>query len=453
MKQYVNNILGAIKRVFAVCCVMFGLLGVVACQNPNQDEPEYDTVTVIDNLVIDENSVPIFPKKAALTTDTARRFSIELPKRCSVDWNNQSVVSVVPEEKIEVVRLNTGDPLPDLKVSDYEFKKLTVRQALDKLLEGTDISVEENGELIEKITGTISSGALSDAVELMSKMGRVYYSYDESEGVIHLDNRAKWLIKMPKNETIIMALLDAMHGADMRNLLVNWQDKTIVFEGNYQTEREVARMIADIASKKYMLAWDIDVYRVYPRTDNPIIWMNLFPAFGDKNIKMSIPGVVGRAVVVGPEINTKTLQEFLYQQANVVLISQGTFAIPNGWQSRFDIGQCGKEERLETDLTVGATATYGNYGGLNKIDAKIVLRTSNGELTSFTIPSSVGDNYIIVGIPTHSFVTTPETLISPFAELVVFMSPRLISIVDPASIKSTPSEMLVGDALRAFLND
>jgi hypothetical protein len=156
---------------------------------------------------------------------------------------------------------------------------------------------------------------------------------------------------------------------------------------------------------------------------------------------------------VGPEINTKTLQEFLYQQANVVLISQGTFAIPNGWQSRFDIGQCGKEERLETDLTIGATATYGNYGGLNKIDAKIVLRTSNGELSSFTIPSSVGDNYVIVGIPTHAFVTTPETLISPFAELVVFMSPRLISIVDPTMIKSDAMTPLVGDALRAFLND
>ena len=450
-----KHIMDLIKRGLSVVCVCAGIIGLGACQtqNQNQDvEPDYDTVTVVNNLVIDENSVPIFPKKAALTTDTARRFSIELPKRCSVDWNNQSVVSVVPEEKIEVVRLNTGDELPDLKVSDYEFKKLTVREALDKLLDGTDISVEEDGELIEKISGTISSGALSDAVELMAKMGRVYYSYDESEGVIHLTNRAKWLIKMPKNETIIMALLDAMHGADMRNLLVNWDDKTIVFEGNYQTEREVARMIADISSKKYMMAWDIDVYRVYPRTDNPIVWMNLFPAFGDKNIKMSIPGVVGRALVVGPEINTKTLQEFLYQQSNVVLISQGTFAIPNGWQSRFDIGQCGKEERLETDLTIGATAKYGDYGGLNKIDAKIVLRTSNGELSSFTIPSSVGDNYIIVGIPTHSFVTTPETLISPFAELVVFMSPRLISIVDPATIKSG-SGLLVGDALRAFLND
>ncbi len=440
-------------NMFAMMCMV--VLGVSSCQRaqPQNVEPAYDTVTVVNNMVIDENSVPIFPKKAALTTDTARRFSIELPKRCTVDWNNQNVISVVPEEKIEIVRLDTGDPLPELKVSDYEFKQLTVRQALDKLLDGTDIDVVEDSAMTEKISGTISSGALADAVELMAKMGRVYYSYDAAEGAIHLTNRAKWLIKMPQNETIIMALLDAMHGADMRNLLVDWNDKTIVFEGNYQIEREVSRLIADIASKKYMLAWDIDVYRVYPRTDNPIIWMNLFPAFGEKNIKMSVPGVVGRAVVVGPEINTKTLQEFMHQQANVVLISQGTFAIPNGWQSRFDIGQCGKEERLETDLIVGATAKYGDWGGRNKIDAKIVLRTSNGELSSFTIPSSIGDNYIIVGIPTHSFVTTPETLISPFAELVVFMSPRLISIVDAATAKTSSADALVGDALRAFLND
>ena len=258
---------------------------------------------------------------------------------------------------------------------------------------------------------------------------------------------------MPKNESIIMALLDAMHGADMRNLLVNWDDKTVVFEGNYQTEREVAKIISDIASKKYMIGWDVDIYRVYPRTDNPIIWMNLLPAFGEKNIKMSIPGVVGRALVTSSEINTKTLQEFLSQQANVVLISQGQFVIPNGWQSRFDIGQCSKEERLETDLVIGATATYGDYAGRDKIDSKIVLRTSNGELSSFDIPSSVGDNYVIVGIPTHSFVTTPETLISPFAELVVFMSPRLISIVDAAKIPDNALTPLAGDALRAFLSE
>lgn len=432
--------------------LLFAAITVCAgCSQKDKNIPQYDTVTVVENLVIDENSVPIFPKKAALTTDTARRFSIDLPKRCTVDWNNQSVVSVVPAEKIEIVRLATGDALPRLQVSDYDFRELTVKQALDKLLIGTDISVVEDEEMFEKITGTISAGDLTDAVELMAKMGRAYYSYDADAAEIHLTHRAKWLVKMPQNQSIIMALLDAMHGADMRNLLVDWQDKTVTFEGNYQTEREIAKIIADISSKKYMIAWDIDVYRVYPRTDNPIVWMNLLPAFGDKNVKMSIPGVVGRALVVGPEINTKTLQEFMGQQANVVLISQGTFVIPNGWQSRFDIGQCGKEERLETDLIIGAAGKYGDYGGRDKIDAKIVLRTSGGELSSFNIPSDVGDNYVIIGIPTHSFVTTPETLISPFAELVVFMSPRIISIVDPADVPNNAMTPLAGDALRAFL--
>lgn len=437
--------------------INFALMGVcvllVACmRDDSRDEKVYyDTVQVVDNLVIDDNSVPIFPKKAALTTDTARRFSVELPRRCTVNWDNQSVVSVVPDEKIEMVRLDRGDPLPELQVSDYEFRKQTVANALNKLLEGVDIAVVEVEPGYEKVSGSVASGNLGDTVDLIARLGRMYYSYDAAGGEIKLSNRAKWLIKMPAEQDIIMALLDAMHGADVRNLIVDWADKTLVFEGNYQTEREVSHIIADIASKKYVLAWDMDVYRVYPRTDNPIVWMNMLPAFGEKNIKMSVPGVVGRALVVGPEVNTKTLQEFLSAQANVVLVSQGHFVVPDGWQSRFDIGQCSKEERLETDLIVGASAKYGDFAGRKKIDAKIVLRTSRGELSSFTIPSSIGDNYVIIGIPTHSFVTTPETLISPFAELVVFMSPRIVSIVNPADIPDEPQ--LVGDALRNFLRN
>ena len=104
-----------IKKTIVLCTIIASLS---ACANRQQNMPLYDTVNVVENTVIDENSVPIFPKKAALTTDTAQRFALDLPKRCTVDWNNQSVVSVVPEEKIEIVRLNTGDALPDLKVSD-----------------------------------------------------------------------------------------------------------------------------------------------------------------------------------------------------------------------------------------------------------------------------------------------------------------------------------------------
>ena len=438
-----------IKKLVFVC-IGVGVVLSGCARRQRVQGPTYDMINVVQNVVIDENSVPIFPKKAALTTDTAQHFALDLPKRCLVNWDNQSVVSVIPEEKIEIVRLNAGDALPDLKVSDYSFKRLPVKEVLNNLLNDTYISIVEVQTIYEKISGNIETSSLSDAVELITKIGHVYYKYDAAFGEIHLTSQGKWLIKMPKNETMIMAMLDAMRGADIHNMLVNWTDKTVVFEGDYQTEREVSKIIADVASKKYVLAWDVDIYRVYPKTDNPIIWMNMLPAFGENNIRMSIPGVVGRALVVSPEINTKTLQEFISQQATMVLISQGTFAVPNGWQTRFDIGQCSKEDRLETDLIIGATGTYGDYGGSKKIDAKIVLSTSNGELSSFTVPSSVGDNYVIIGIPTHSFVTTPETLISPFAELVVFMSPRLISIVDAGDIKGATS--LSGDRLREFLN-
>lgn len=419
--------------------------------NKQNGSSDYKTVNVYENLVVSENSVPIFPKKAALTTDTARRFSIDLPKRCTVDWNNQNVFSIIPEEKVEIIRLNKGDELPNLNVSEYEFSNITVKETLEKLLEGTDIDVIQDEPTSEKISGFIKSGTLSDSLELISKMGKIYYSYDNDSKEIHLSGHSKWLMKMPKDENIIIALIDAMHGLDMRNLLVDWEDKTLVFEGNFQTEKEVQKIVSAFSSKKTLIAWDIDIYRVYPRTDNPIVWMNILSAFGNNNIKMSVPGVVGRMLVVSPEINTKTLQKFLYGQANVVLISQGTFILPDNWQSRFDIGQCSREERLETDLIIGATAKYADFAGRNKIDAKIVLRTKRGELSSFRVPTKIGDNYVIIGIPTHSFVNTEKTIINPFSELVVFMSPRLISISE--GIKDMPKTELSGNALREYLNE
>lgn len=424
----------------------FLLLGCITSKDSN-----YKTVKVIEDKVVDDYSVPIFPKKSVLTTDTSRRFSVELPKRCSVDWENQKFISIVPSEKIEIIRLYKGEDLPKYNVKDYKFNRVTVKTALENLLKGTDIEVIEDENLPVFISGSVESGTLQDSVELITKMGRIYYYYDNNFKEIHLVSYAKWLLRMPKDENIIMALLDAMRGIELRNLLVNWEDKTIEFEGDYQTEKEILRLISDIDSKKYMIAWDVDVYRVYPRTENPIIWMNVLYAFGQKNIKMSIPGVVGRTLVVNSAINTKTLQEFLSQQANVVLISQGSFVIPNNWSSRFDIGQCSREERLETELIIGAKGSFGDYAGMNKIMSKIVLYTERGELSSFDIPSNVGDNYVITGIPTHSFVTSKETTISPFAELVIFMSPKIIKIVD--SENKISDKILAGDELRKVLNE
>ena len=76
------------------------------------------------------------------------------------------------------MRLNVGDELPDLKVTDYEFKKVLVKEALEKLLEDTKISVIEDQKTFEKISGSLTTSPLGDAVDLMAKLGRVYYFYD-----------------------------------------------------------------------------------------------------------------------------------------------------------------------------------------------------------------------------------------------------------------------------------
>ena len=95
MKFVKSVLLGLVcVQILSACSALLG--------KKKEEEPQFDNVTVVEETVIDSRSVPIFPKKAALTTDTARRFSIELPMRCEVDWNNQSVVSVVPAEKIEI---------------------------------------------------------------------------------------------------------------------------------------------------------------------------------------------------------------------------------------------------------------------------------------------------------------------------------------------------------------
>ena len=179
-----------------------GLLAVLilfGCANQQQQNvPMYDTVTVVDQLVIDDNSVPIFPKKAALTTDTARRFSIELPKRCEVDWDNQKVVSVVPQEKIEIVRLNVGDALPELKVDDYEFKDLAQNAAeayeADEFTVDTtapeDLTVSYStsvfNEILESVTFGYYNAQMTVTITADDETAGVYYfvySYLKSEGV------------------------------------------------------------------------------------------------------------------------------------------------------------------------------------------------------------------------------------------------------------------------------
>ena len=226
---------------------------------------------------------------------------------------------------------------------------------------------------------------------------------------------------------------DALRGSDIDDIVIDWEDKVIIFQGDVVTEEKVRKIINKFSIENYLIAYDVDVLRIYPKKlDDNIKWMNILEAFNSGTVKLSQKGVIGRALVVSGNFNRTSLDEFLKQQANTVLVSSGTYIIPDRWQGRFDIGRCGRETRLETDLKIlNETKFIPSEKYVGKLDNTIVLRTSMGDIAKYTFPSRIGDNVLIIGIPTQYFVETKETIIPPNAELVVLMSPRIIKIVRP----------------------
>ena len=68
----------------------------------------------------------------------------------------------------------------------------------------------------------------------------------------------------------------------------------------------------------------------------------------------------------------------------------------------------------------------------DKIDIKIVLRTTaKGDIAQYQVPVSLSENILIIGIPTMYFVKEDRTVIPNNTELVILLSPRVITLVPP----------------------
>ena len=385
---------------------------------------------------IQENEyVPIFDKAPSRTLENVEKFNLETPLRCEVDWETQQLISAQPFDRRDFLleRVDKGDPLPDLKVENLSFENKSVDEVLRILLKNTGIQVYATDSFYKSLTQKDIGGNLKQVVDLITSLGGIYYHYDNRVKRLTLKRYAKWNLHVPLSIDVILGMEDALRGADIDDIVIDWQDKILIFQGDVVTEDKVRSIVNKFSIENYLIAYDIDVLRVYPKnTENSIKWMDILEAFNTGSVKLSQKGIIGRALVVSSNLNRDSLNGFLNPQANTVLISSGTFIVPDRWQGRFDIGRCGREVRLETDLNIlNQTQFLPNDKYVGKLDNTIVLRTSNGDIAKYTVPSRLGDNILIIGIPTQYFVKEKETIIPPNAELVILLSPRIIKIVRP----------------------
>ena len=415
---------------------LISCLFLISCNETNvQQLPVKEMYETSSYDVTVDDYVPVFDKVPSRTLENVEKFNLEAPLRCEVDWETQQLISSQPFDRRDFLleRVNKGDPLPDLKVENFSFENKPVDEILRLLLKNTGIQVYATDSSYKNLTQTGIGGNLTQVIDLISSLGGVYYHYDNRIKRLTLKRFAKWNLHVPLSTDVILGVEDALRGADIDDIVIDWQDKIIIFQGDIVTEGKVRNIVNKFAIENYLIAYDIDVLRVYPKSlEKSIKWMDILEAFNYGSVKLSQKGIIGRALVVSSNFNRDSLNEFLYPQANTVLVSSGTFIVPDRWQGRFDIGRCGREVRLETDLHIlNQTQFLPNDRYVGKLDNTIVLRTSHGDIAKYTVPTRLGDNIVIIGIPTQYFVEGKETIIPPNAELVVLLSPRIIKIVRP----------------------
>ena len=411
---------GKIYKIFI--CMFVMLLG--GCDLFAGEEPEI------------VNFVPVYLKEPIVTLPAASKFDMEVPLRCAVNWKDQKLSSAEPFErdKFVLTRHDLGDELPEMHVKNFDPEKAEIDEIFRTLFVGTGISVIAAEGPYTQISPNLE-GRLADVAEMIADFGDVYLTFDAKIKRLTLKRRASWSLHIPSSRPVMLAVLDAVRGLGLSNIIVDWQDKTARFEADRFIERKVRDLIRRFNEEPILVGFDISVFRFAPKGEG-LNWMEILDAFKDGTIKTSIPSLIGRVMVVDPELSNSVLRRFLAERGQVKLISEGNFLLPNRWQGRFDIGLCSRDDLLETDLQILAEPKFLDRKSnteRSRFETKVILRTSRGEMTNYTINSRMNENFIIMGIPTRYFEPGMPNFVPKNEELILFISPNITRLIETES--------------------
>ena len=204
-------------------------------------------------------------------------------------------------------------------------------------------------------------------------------------------------------------------------MVTNWRDYSISFEANLETINKIESLIKDFEDNPTMIMYDVSVFRVIANEPCGIVWNDLLKEFKFGSIATAQTGVIGRILTVTNDISREQLQKFVSKYGQIQDISEGHFVVPTRWFSRFDVGRCGKLENMEYPLSVLARAGLEKN---NRIYSEITLDTTEGEITKFKVRNQLGENFLIIGLPSEIFGPAKEG-----TETIVFIVPRLVRML------------------------
>lgn len=403
--------------------ILFSFIAIGACNAFQSDETVISTSLENDMSLNNYMLLPQQDPYMLRTIPRANDLDLETPLRCNVNWKTQEMVQILPHNNVSfsIERNDVNDPLPDFEVKNFSFDNLAAEQALLKLTKEAGIILVAKDAPYPTLYGQNINGSFKEVLDHLTRSADLFYRYDAKTNSIILSRRASFTMYTPSSRTILLGFLDVLRGAGITDMVTNWRDYNISFEANLETIDKINNLIADFEDNPTMIMYDVSVFRVIANEPCGIVWNDLLKDFDFGTIATAQTGVIGRLLTVTNDLSKEHLQKFVSKYGKVQEISEGHFVVPTRWFSRFDVGRCGKLENMEYPLSVLAKAGLEKN---NRIYSEITLDTTDGEITKFKVRNKLGENFLIIGLPSEIFGPAKEG-----TETIVFIVPRLVRML------------------------
>ena len=188
---------------------------------------------------------------------------IEMPFRCHPPLATKQVSSTMVLEQDDFVFLpaDAGDMLPRYSVNGYTFHDKPVNEVLAGLLEIAGIKVmAPKGEFV-MLDGKNIRGELGTVVQQLADSGDIFYTYKDSTKTLTILRRGEYTLSVPKNKVVLMAVLDALRGSQITDLMVDWEKYQITMKVSSDELQKAKKLVRQILNDSYLLAADIQGYQ------------------------------------------------------------------------------------------------------------------------------------------------------------------------------------------------
>jgi hypothetical protein len=403
--------------------LLFSLLITACSGNANKEETVLTTDVVSetksDNFVVLPQQDPYMLR----TSFRANDLDLETPLRCNVNWKTQEMVQILPHNNVSfnIERNDTHDFLPDFEVRNFTFDNIPAEQALLKLTKEVGVTLVAKDAPYPTLYGKNLNGSFKEVVDKITRSADLFYRYDKKMNSIILSRRASFTLYIPSSRTLMLGFLDVLRGAGITDMVTNWRDYSITFETNLETMDKIRDLVKDFENNPTMVMYDVSIFRAKSKEPCGIVWNDLLKDFDFGSIATTQTGVIGRMLTVTNDISIDNLRSFVEKYATIEDVSEGRFIVPTQWFSRFDIGRCGKLDNMEYPLSLLAKAGLEKN---NRILSEITLDTTEGEVTKFKVRNKLGENFLIIGLPSEIFGSTEQG-----TETIVFIVPRLVRML------------------------